>query len=340
MDFHLYKPSIDALLKYEELRADSGENGADLLSMAKPVLLQFSLFVPLRKAPVAPVPIQLPYPFFDEANGDAICLFVKTDELKAIQDYHHLHPIPGVATIMSLTQLLTDHSTLKHREAILKGHTRFLVDNRIFNHVLNTLGSKFRRNSSKKNIPTPITFETPEELSEQVLRMTHSTTLICTKNAKNLDVIIGSTDQSAHDLYKNARAAINAIFPRILDYATKTEEEEEDSNSESGEEGENSESEQEEYIVNEHWLVLGLYVKTRTSYSFALWKKVLDEEESEEGEENKQEEEVEEEEEEEEEAEEEEEEEVAQKRRRSSRVAKQTPTKRLSLGRRTKKQRR
>ena len=130
---------------------------------------------PVKKV-IRPVRIQIPNTLFDpstEGQEHTICLFCRSEDKTSIETELSSNPFPGLTKVMSLDDVKKYLKQYQDRKKLLKEHTHFLCDTRIFSHIINLLGKVF---SHRNNYPIPIDISTINKLQSAVNRSINQST--------------------------------------------------------------------------------------------------------------------------------------------------------------------
>ena len=172
LDPSLARRAVDALLQFHSNRAQSRKQ--QLLDDVDGEVI--SLQVGLRRIPdrgrANPLRINLPHSIRD-ADTCRMCIFVKEDAKKDIQDALREKPVPGLSKVIGLQKLRTHYARYAERRELCSAFDFFLCDDRILPMMPKVLGKEFFQ---RKKQPIAVKV-TRKNFSAAVVRARDSTYL-------------------------------------------------------------------------------------------------------------------------------------------------------------------
>ena len=172
LDSALTLKAVTALFEYEDkqLRIKGKESLIGIRS--KPILAQVQLKEVIRKPVLRPVRVKIPNSLLSDAEDDSsVCLFCKSEEKKALEDYISSNPIAGLTKVVSVNDVRKCYSALKDRKKLLSEHTHFICEPSVLTQVYKLLGKPF---AEKNNCPVPVTFKSPDKLQQAMMKVLSS----------------------------------------------------------------------------------------------------------------------------------------------------------------------
>ena len=161
--------AVAALFAIEEKRrGDSSSGGKRALvgTYAQPILAQIQLKAMIKQPKTRPVRVVIPHSFFSPDGEDhSVCLFCRTEDKKAIDEYLAEHAVAGLDKVVSMTDVKKMYHTFKDKKKLLGEHTHFMCDTGVFAHVVNELGKTFK---DRNNYPVPIHYSAPKDIAAAV----------------------------------------------------------------------------------------------------------------------------------------------------------------------------
>ena len=172
LDPALARRAVDALLQFHSNRAESRKQ--QLLDDVDGEVI--SLQVGLRRIPdrgrANPLRINLPHSIRD-ADTCRMCIFVKEDAKKDIQDALRKKPVPGLSKVIGLQKLRTHYARYAERRELCSAFDFFLCDDRVLPMMPKVLGKEFFQ---RKKQPISVSV-TRKGFSAAVVRARDSTYL-------------------------------------------------------------------------------------------------------------------------------------------------------------------
>ena len=164
--------AVAALFAHEEKKRGEKEGGGGKQALvgtyAQPLLAQVQLKAMIKQPKLRPVRVFIPHSFFSPEDEDhSVCLFCRTEDKKAIEEYLASHAVAGLDKVVSMTDVKKVYHTFKDKKKLLGEHTHFMCDTSVFTHVVNELGKTF---SSRNNYPIPINYSAPKDIAVAVAK--------------------------------------------------------------------------------------------------------------------------------------------------------------------------
>lgn len=175
LDTALLLRAVEALLNYEGKRTLDNESQSLLGSYSKPIFAQVQLKKAISKPAAKPVRVKIPYSLFSpgaDANDDSICLFCRSQDKAAIDEFVAQNPIEGLKKVISINSLKKEYAKFDDLKKLLKEHTHFLCDHNIVSQLYNKLGKTFL--SRHSNSPVAIQYDDVKDLPAAVAKSVSS----------------------------------------------------------------------------------------------------------------------------------------------------------------------
>jgi ribosome biogenesis protein UTP30 len=241
-DKSLIAQAAQALLDYTHKK----ESGRNILVEDDPryIMTQIQLIKPVGKSILKPVRVSIPYSLFSKEHDNSACLFVRSVDIKVMEEYFVLHPSSIITKIISLDQVVKVYATFQSKKELLSKHSHFLCDERIVSHLYNSLGKVF---SSRHKYPIPIDLENQNKIEANIEKVVSSTYMHVT--GSNISIRLGHTSMSCNDIVENIIQGLDCAVTKFGH-----------GNKQSG-------------LANVH----SIHIKTNTSASLPIYTKVSNE---------------------------------------------------------------
>lgn len=169
------------------------------------IWMQVTLKTPPTK-PLKAKKVPLPYPCID---GAEVCLITK-EPGKDVKAKLQKAGIANITKVISLTKLRKEHKTFKLKQDLCDQFDSFLVDDRVYNLVLKTLGKIFNK-AAKEPLPICLTYpnlkaEVQKSLLCSVLKVALGHTSV---------VRVGHSGLSAEQLAANMCHAAKVVSDKV-----------------------------------------------------------------------------------------------------------------------------
>eukprot|EP00947_MAST-08B_sp_MAST-8B-sp1_P002856 g2856.t1 len=200
-----------ALLKH--IRKESSKKN-QLIETHESVQLQFGL----RKIPSArnvgkPLRVVIPNSLLPASADPKICLFVKEEAVKALQEKLEDRPVEGLTKVIGLEKLRKAYSQYADKRELLASFDLFLADDRILPMLSKALGKAFF-SAKKQPIPIKGTKLTSSKL-EKIVAAARDSTFVYLGRGDCVAVRVGKTSFTDEDLAANCVAAIAGTVSHI-----------------------------------------------------------------------------------------------------------------------------
>lgn len=128
-----------------------------------------------------------------------MCLFCRSEDKKAIDEYLVENPIEGLTKVISIDEVRKLFSAYKDRKKLLSEHTHFVCDANVMAQLYNLLGKTF---ADRNNSPIPVNYKSPEKLPAAILKACSASYMHL--KGETITVRIGLTSMSEDDVTANA----------------------------------------------------------------------------------------------------------------------------------------
>lgn len=212
LDTVLTGKAVAALFKFEEKKL--AEKGKQKLigEYASPILAQVQLKNMIKKPVVRPVRVKIPHSLFSvEGEDHSVCLFCRSDDKKAIEEYLSEHKVAGLDKVLSVNDVRKLYSAYKDKKRLLGEHTHFVCDTNIFSQLHNLLGKTF---NDRNDCPVPITFKAPKDIEDAVNKVTSSSYMHL--KGKTLTIRFGHSAMTVAQVASNVVEGLQFAVPKLV----------------------------------------------------------------------------------------------------------------------------
>ena len=115
LDKTLINKVVTELVSFENRKAAQSEKL--LGSYSKPVIIQIQLSTEIKESVIHPIRIQIPNSMFSaESEDHSVCVFCRSEDKEAIDEFLSNTPISGVKSVISLNQVKKLYSQYKEKK--------------------------------------------------------------------------------------------------------------------------------------------------------------------------------------------------------------------------------
>lgn len=206
LDISKVQQAVQAILTHSQ----KGKREKLIEDTPQYILLQIQLIKPIGRPILKPVRIIIPHSLFSLEHDNSACLFVRSPDLKAIEEQLVKLPNKAVTKVLSLDQVIKLYSAFKDRKKLLSQHTHFLCDERIMSHLYNKLGKVF---GGRHNYPVPIDLSATDKINNSIDKAIASTYVHVT--GTNLSIRMGHTAMSVEEIVANVVQGLQCAVEKL-----------------------------------------------------------------------------------------------------------------------------
>ena len=140
-----------------------------------------------------------------------MCLFCRSDDKKAIEEYLAQHAIAGLDKVLSINDVRKLYKAYKDKKQLLGEHTHFVCDTNVFSQLHNLLGKTF---NDRNDCPVPITFKAPKDIEDAVNKVTSSSYMHL--KGKTLTIRFGHSAMTVAQVASNVVEGLQFAVPKLV----------------------------------------------------------------------------------------------------------------------------
>lgn len=209
LDKTLISKVVKELVDFENRKSTASEKL--LGSYSKPVIIQVQLSTEIKESVIHPIRIQIPNSMFSSESEDhSVCVFCRSEDKEAVDEFLSNTPISGVKSTISLNQVKKLYSQYKEKKELLANHTHFVCDMRILNHLYNLLGKVFGK---RNNYPLPMRLTNVKGLSSALNNVLSATYMYL--SGKSISIKFGHTGMDCSEIVENIVSGLKSAISKF-----------------------------------------------------------------------------------------------------------------------------
>ena len=145
-----------------------------------------------------------------DTEDHSVCLFCRSEDKKAIDDYLVESPIEGLTKVISINEVRKLYSAYKDRKKLLSEHTHFICDANVMAQLYNLLGKTF---ADRNNSPIPVNYKSADKLPGAILKACSASYMHM--KGETITVRLGLTSMSESDVLANALEGLDFAVSKL-----------------------------------------------------------------------------------------------------------------------------
>jgi hypothetical protein len=178
-----------------------------------PIFAQIQLVGDVARKVARPVRVKIPHGlFFPDEFEHSICIFCRSADKEAIENFLGNHKSIHIAKVVSLDEVKKVYKRFEDKKTLLKDFSHFICDARIMSHLYNLLGKVFAQNN---HYPIPIDIESIDgKLIAAINKVTHDSTYMFIKG-NTINIRLGYTFMPVKDVTNNIYSGLEFAVPKL-----------------------------------------------------------------------------------------------------------------------------